>query len=88
MVSIQATLEAIKSDPQKLLNPDRILELCHAADYWPQGDGKLDPPTLIELFIRQITAGNASIDAVRLMGGDAFCNSAYCQARQRLPRLD
>src|SRR4051812_42197462 len=85
MVSIQATLEAIKSNPRKLLDPARILELCHAADYWPDADGPLAVPTLIELFMRQIIASNASIDAVRIMGGDAFTNSGYCQARQRLP---
>jgi hypothetical protein len=88
MVSIDSHLGVIKSDPLKLLDCQRILELCRTANYWPEADGKLDPPTLISLFMRQIAAGNVSCDQVRLMGGDQFSNSGYCQARQRLPRLD
>lgn len=85
MVSIDRALGAIKCDPQRLLDPARILELCRAAGYRPEADGKLDPPTLIGLFMRQVAAGNVSCDHVRLMGGDRFSASAYCQARQRLP---
>jgi hypothetical protein len=85
MVSINSALRAIKCEPHKLLNRERILELCRTADYWPEADGKLDPPTLIGLFMRQIAAGNVSCDCVRLMGQDGFSASGYCQARQRLP---
>lgn len=53
--------------------------------YWPEADGKLDPATLTALFMRQVATGNVSCDQVRLMGGDAFSASAYCQARMRPP---
>ena len=85
MVSIDAELGAIKRDPLQLLDRNRILELCEESGYRPEADGKLDPPTLLALFMRQIAAGNVSCDQVRLMGGDGFSASGYCQARMRLP---
>jgi hypothetical protein len=85
MVSIDAEVGAIKRDPLELLDRNRIIELCGESGYWPEADGKLDPPTLIALFMQQIAAGNVSCDQVRLMGKDAFSASAYCQARMRLP---
>ena len=85
MVSIDARLGAIKRDPVEMLDPDRIMALCREHDYWPEGDGKLEPVTLVGLFMRQIAVGNVSCDQVRLMGGDAFTASGYCQSRTRLP---
>ena len=85
MVSIDETLGVIKRDPRKLLDEKRILELCRQRDYWPEADGKLDPATVIALFMQQIAAGNVSCDQVRLMGHGAFSASGYCQARMRLP---
>jgi len=85
MVSIDAELEAIKRDPRELLDEKRVLHLCHEAGYRPEADGPLDPATLVALFMRQIAEGNVSCEAVRMMGGDAFSASAYCQARMRLP---
>jgi hypothetical protein len=85
MVSIDEQLGAIKRDPMELLDAGQIIELCRQWDYWPEADGKLDPATLIALFMQQIASGNVACDAVRLMGGDGFSASAYCQARMRLP---
>ena len=85
MVSIDARLGAIKRDPSELLDRQRVIELCREHDYWPEADGELDPVTLIGLFMRQIAAGNVSCDQVRLMGGDAFTASGYCQMRMRMP---
>jgi hypothetical protein len=85
MVSIDAGVDAIKRDPLELLDRNRIIKLCEESGYRPEADGKLDPATLIALFMQQIAAGNVSCDQVRLMGKDAFSASAYCQARMRLP---
>jgi len=85
MVSIDDQLGAIKRNPLELLDSNRIIELCRQHDYWPEADGKLDPPTLIAMFMRQVAAGNVSCDEVRLLGGDTFSASGYCQARMRLP---
>jgi hypothetical protein len=85
MVSIDECLDAIKCDPMDVLDGTQIIELCREFDYWPEADGKLDPATLIALFMQQIASGNVSCDATRLIGRDAFSASAYCQARMRLP---
>lgn len=85
MVSIDAEVDAIKRDPLEQLDRNRIIKLCEESGYRPEADGKLDPATLIALFMQQIAAGNVSCDQVRLMGRDAFSASAYCQARMRLP---
>jgi len=85
MVSIDAELGAIKRDPLELLEPNRIIELCRQSGYRPEADGKLDPRTLIALFMQQVAAGNVSCDQVRLIGQDGFSASGYCQARTRLP---
>ena len=88
MVSIDARLGAIKSEPSAWLDSDRIVQLCRANDYLPEADGKLPPPRLLGLFMRQIAAGNVACEAVRMMGqdgADPFSASGYCQARMRLP---
>jgi len=85
MVSIDRTLGVIKTQAHQFLDAGRIMRLCRQFGYWPEADGKLDPPTLLALFMQQIVAGNVSCDAVRLMGKDGFTASGYCQARARLP---
>jgi Transposase DDE domain len=85
MVNIDRTLGIIKTQAHQLLDARRIVQLCREFGYWPEADGKLDPATLVALFMQQIVAGNVSCDQVRLMGQDAFSASGYCQARMRLP---
>jgi hypothetical protein len=85
MVSIESCLESIKSDAGKWLNSNRIVSLCRDHGYFPEADGALPPARLIELFMRQIAAGNVPCEAVRMMGEGQFIASGYCQARMRLP---
>jgi DDE family transposase len=88
MVSIDAHLGAIKSEPLSWLDSPRILELCREHNYFPEADGKLDPPNLLGLFMQQIAAGNVACEAVRMMGlaaGRDFSAGGYCQARMRMP---
>jgi hypothetical protein len=85
MVRIDHALGVVRTEARKLLDASRIVELCRQSGYRPEADGKLDPATLVALFLQQIAAGNVSCDAVRLIGGDAFSASGYCQARARLP---
>jgi hypothetical protein len=85
MVRIDRALGVVKTEAREWLDVERILGLCREFDYWPEADGKLDPPTLLALFMQQILAGNVSCDEVRLLGHDSFSASGYCQARARLP---
>src|ERR1700726_2781642 len=82
MVRIDHALGVVKTEAHKLLDATRILELCREFGYQPEADGKLDPATLVALFLQQIADGNLSCDHVRLIGGDAFSASGYCQARE------
>jgi len=79
MVRIDDALGIVKTEAHKLLNTARILELCREFGYRPEADGKLDPATLVALFLQQIAGGNVSCDHVRLMGGDAFSASAIAR---------
>jgi len=85
MVSIAASLRAIKQDPRKFLDPSRIETLCQEAGYRPRDGGPLDPASLLALFMQQILEGNASCAAVRHWGEQPFTPQAYCAARMRLP---
>jgi hypothetical protein len=45
----------------------------------------LDPATTVWLFLLQVLHGNTACSHVVHFGGWAFTDSAYCQARKRLP---
>jgi len=45
----------------------------------------LDPATTIDLFLPQVLHGNTAGRHVVHFGGWTFTDSAYCQARKRLP---
>src|SRR5438309_11003484 len=45
----------------------------------------LDPATTIWLFVLQVLHGNTAIQHVVHFGRWTFTDSAYCQARKRLP---
>lgn len=48
-------------------------------------DRELPPAETMELFVRQVVAGNVPCAEVRALREGAFTATAYCQARQRLP---
>jgi hypothetical protein len=82
--SIANRLQQIKSDLGSIVAPETIVELCRAAGHaWR--DRILGPMETICLFITQILEGNTSCAHVRQLGNFAFTQSAYCEARKRLP---
>jgi len=84
MVTLHAALQHVKQDVDGLLDRNAIHCLCetHGHDWRP---GPLDPAATLGLMLRQVAEGNvAGIQVVRMAGG-AFTESAWCQARQRLP---
>jgi hypothetical protein len=85
MSSIANTLEHIKSSLTQTIPPELIEELCRQAGHqWRDRD--LGPVVTTHLFLRQILEGNVPIGELRHLSGLAFTDSAYCQARARLPR--
>ena len=87
MASIHARLEQVKADPAGLIDPEMVRRACGAVGHrWRERT--LDPVSTLRAFVVQISRGNTAITHVaRLMGqtGLYFGESAYCQARSRLP---
>ena len=87
MASIRARLDRIKGDPVELIDSEVVEDACREAGHrWR--DRVLDPLSTLRAFVAQIAHGNTAIaHVVRLMGaqGVEFSESAYCQARSRLP---
>ncbi len=64
--------------------PETIEEACRQVNYsWRSRI--LDPSTTIYLFLLQVLHGDTACQHVVHFGGWAFTDSAYCQARKRLP---
>jgi|HubBroStandDraft_6_1064221.scaffolds.fasta_scaffold212105_2 hypothetical protein len=85
MLSIAKALERIKSDVTETMPPELIEKLCREAGHrWRNRD--LGPVITTHLFVRQILEGNVAVGELRRRSGLSFTDSAYCQARARLPR--
>src|SRR5579864_3840636 len=85
MVSIAKALERIKGTVTQTIPEDLIVELCREVGYhWRDRD--LGPVITTHLFLRQILEGNVPVGELRRQTGLCFTDSAYCQARARLPR--
>jgi hypothetical protein len=84
MASIRARLARIKDDPAGLIDPELVARACREAGHrWRERT--LDPVRTLRVFAVQVAHGNTAIaHAIRLAGG-GFTESAYCQARARLP---
>lgn len=84
MASITFALGQIKNDLAALVSPALIRQICREQAYrWRER--RLDPVTLIHLFILQIVNGNTACACLPRITGHEFTASAYCQARKRLP---
>jgi len=84
MVSLKKALECVKGCVAAVLARPAVEAACaRHGHHWH--NGPLDPPHTVELMVRQVAEGNVSgAEVVRLAGGH-FTESAWCQARQRLP---
>jgi len=77
-------LERLRQDQSAHLAPEAIQQACRKQKYtWRRR--LLDPVTTIYLFLLQILHGNTSCQHVVHFGCWTFTDSAYCQARKRLP---
>src|SRR6478752_7516757 len=85
MVSLDAALEHVKHEVGGLLDAETIYASCAAHEYEWKAGGPLDPAATVGLMLRQVAEGNVAGSQVVRMAGGAFTESAWCQARQRLP---
>jgi Transposase DDE domain len=81
---ILTILQRLRQDQTAHLAPEAIREACRQHNHsWRSR--RLDPVTTIYLFLLQILHGNTSCQHVVQFGCWTFTDSAYCQARKRLP---
>jgi hypothetical protein len=85
MLSITDALARIKGRVSETVPAELIHRLCHEVGHrWRDRD--LGPVVTTHLFLQQVLHGNVAIGEVRRRSGLDFTDSAYCQARGRLPR--
>src|SRR4051794_14415768 len=79
-----SVLRRIQNAPAQQLDRPEIVDACRQVQHsWRTC--LLDPVALIHLFLLQILRGNTAINHLIRISGLAITDSAYCQARSRLP---
>jgi hypothetical protein len=84
MLTVPQALRRIKSNLSQHVPEALIRQTCEALDYRYR-ERTLTPVVTTYLFLRQILAGNVAAGQLRHLSGLDFTDSAYCQARARLP---
>ncbi len=85
MVTILPALRQVREDLAGLLERTEVERVCRELGYaWR--DRQLDPWTTLHLFVLQVCNRNTAMNHLPHLSGERFSASAYCQARQRLPR--
>jgi hypothetical protein len=80
-----AALARIKGRVADAVPPELVLRLCRQVGHtWRDRD--LGPVVTTHLFLQQVLHGNVAVAELRRLSGLSFTDSAYCQARARLPR--
>jgi hypothetical protein len=81
---IVSILRRFQTAPAQQLDRPEIVDSCRQVNHvWRSC--LLDPVAIIHLFLTQILHGNTAINHVIRISGLSFTDSAYCQARSRLP---
>lgn len=81
---LSRALEHVQQNLDEYLRPDLVLATCRAAGLrWR--NRVLDPLTTVRLFVLQVLHGNTAVSHLRHLHPEPFTDSAYCQARARLP---
>jgi len=83
-LSLADALRQVRDDLATLLEPEPLRQLCRDCGHrWR--DRVLGPVTTIHLFVLQVLHGNTACAHLPHLAGIAFTDSAYCDARSRLP---
>jgi hypothetical protein len=83
MAAFDRALARVQQEPL-LPSSDRIDQLARQQQHTFRNT-LLTPGVTLNLFVRQIAAGNLACAAMRHVAGSDFSDSAWCQARTRLP---
>ena len=84
MLSVSQALKRIKTHITDTLPESAIRNILDQLDI-PFRERTLTPVVTTYLFLRQILHGNTAVGHLRHISGLDFTDSAYCQARERLP---
>jgi hypothetical protein len=84
MAGFDLALARVRQNPSELLVSDRINELARQQNHIFRHT-ILTPANTLRLFVQQIACGNIACSAVKHLAGEEFSDSAWCQARERLP---
>jgi len=84
MAGFDLALTRVQQNNDQLLVPDRINQLARQRDHNFR-QTILTPGNTLCLFVRQVAHGNVACSAVKHLADEAFSDSAWCQARERLP---
>jgi len=85
MVALDRALLRIRQDGDSdLLRAGPINQLARQQGHVFR-DTALSPGNTLRLFVQQVAHGNVACSAVHHLAGDDFSDSAWCQARARLP---
>ena len=81
---IDTTLWQLRQDPCQYVDRSVVERICRAAGHvWR--DGILTPFATLHWFLLQVLSGNTALEHVATLAKKSFTDSAYCQARVRLP---
>jgi hypothetical protein len=84
MAAFDLALARVQQDSDHLLLPAHINQLAREGGHVFR-QTTLTPGNTLRLFARQIANGNIACSAVHHLTDDEFSDTAWCQARQRLP---
>jgi hypothetical protein len=84
MAAFDLALTRIADGEHDLLLPDRINQLARNQNHLFRNT-PLTPGRTLGLFVQQVARGNIACSQVRHLAGEPFSDSAWCQARARLP---
>lgn len=82
--AFNSALSRVRDGSDHLLVPARINQLARASGHVFR-QTLLTPGNTVRLFAQQIAHGNVACAAVHHLAGEAFSDTAWCQARRRLP---
>jgi hypothetical protein len=84
MAAFDLALTRVQQGMDDLLSPDQINQLARSGNV-PFRHTTLTPGNTLRLFVQQVAHGNVACCAMRHLAGENFSDSAWCQARRRLP---
>jgi Transposase DDE domain len=84
MAAFDLALAHVREGADDFLLPQRINQLARRQEISFRNTA-LTPGNTLRLFVQQVAHGNVACSAMRHLAGEEFSDSAWCQARARLP---